>query len=113
MFNALCQHLFYLLTFRHNGKGLKTDKIFTFVLLFICLFMSMPSYEQFTIAAVVTNFLALLFLYAITNKDVVNGMLLGMFFFLLMTYFLPAISLLVLLWVLLAITKMQKNYSKS
>lgn len=113
MLNAIYQHLNFLLTFKHDGKGLKTPKSFTFVLIAICFLISLISYETLDIGIVIVNIGALLFLYMITNKDLVNGVLLGMLVFLLFNIFVPKLSFLLLFWILFATTKMQRNYTNN
>lgn len=110
MLNAVYQHLYYILTFNHNGQGLKTSKGFTIILFAICLALSLIHYESVTLGIVIVNIMTLAFLYMITNKDVINGMMLCLAVFLIINTFFPLLSWIFFFWMIFAITKMQKNY---
>lgn len=111
MLNAIYKHLYYLLSFNHNGEGLKTSKGFTYFLIAICFGISLFYYETVNAGVIILNLGALLFLYLISNKDIVNGVLIGMLLFLIVNLFFPKLSWLLFIWILLATSKMQKNYT--
>ena len=110
MLNAIYKHLFLLLTLKHNGEGLKTEKSFTFILLAVLLSFFLLSYETVTFGVVLINIGSLLFLYMMTNKNVINGVLLCMLLLIPFNIILPSLSIFFFVWILICNVKMQKNY---
>lgn len=109
MIKALLQHIQLLLLLKHDGQGLQTGKSFTFILLLVCLAVSLVS-EELTTVTIVSHIFLLICLYILTKKEVVNGVLLCMLVFLIVNVLLPPLGIFALLWVFLAMTKMQNNY---
>lgn len=112
MLTALYQHLYLILTFQHNGKGLKTNKFFSYFLMLISFIISLLFYEDITLGIIILNIICIMIIYTVSNKDLINGVLLLMIFYLILSMIMPSISLLFLIWIIIANIQLQRKYLK-
>lgn len=112
MLSALYKHLYDLIFFRHNGQGLKTNKNFSFLLILLSFIISFIFYENITIGIISLNIISLMIIYAISNKDLINGVFLLIIFYLISSIIIPNLSWLFLIWIIIANIQMQRKYLK-
>lgn len=115
MISAIFQHIYSLLSFNHNGQGLKTSKYFTLILIFICFLLSYFNQTEESVDFTFFVFQGVLLgiIYLLNKPDTVNAVFMIVGLFLFIGIFSNLLSYVFLVWGFIALNVMQAKKRNS